>query len=105
MLHLGWLIQFTVTQGHDGKPNEPSIMQTHFVLIDHSMCTLSDAIALLLASNLPDIHLLGVSTVHGNASAENTLNNATRLLHAFSPHLNLIVYPGATKPLIRPSRY
>lgn len=65
-----------------------------------------DACAILLALNLPsDISLIGLSTVHGNASAESTLSNAIRLLHAFSPLSDeLVVHSGAKKPLIRPAR-
>ena len=35
-----------------------------------------DAIALLLALELPEIRLLGISTVNGNSSLENTTRNA-----------------------------
>ncbi|KAF8325557.1 nucleoside hydrolase [Cantharellus anzutake] len=65
-----------------------------------------DACAILLATSLPsDINLVGLSTVHGNASGECTLSNAIRLIHMFSPqHDALVVHPGAPKPLIRPSR-
>ncbi|KAF9506488.1 hypothetical protein BS47DRAFT_1378108 [Hydnum rufescens UP504] len=46
-----------------------------------------------------------IRTPNGRRSAVCTLRNATRLLYAFAPHLSdLIVYPGAAKPLIRPSR-
>ena len=39
-------------------------------------------------------------------SAESTLSNAIRLLHAFSPLSDeLVVHSGAKKPLIRPARY
>lgn len=64
-----------------------------------------DAVAILLASQLENIQLVGVSTVHGNTSADWTLKNATRLLLAFAPHLpEIVVHPGATMPLLRPSR-
>jgi inosine-uridine nucleoside N-ribohydrolase len=43
-----------------------------------------DAMAILLACNLDNLHLLGVSTVHGNADAECTRNNAARCLYAFA---------------------
>lgn len=48
--------------------------------------------------------LLNVSKVHGNSTAECTQINAIRLLEAFAPHTNIDVYPGATRPLLRPSR-
>ena len=62
-----------------------------------------DAFGLLLASQLPYFHLLGVSTVYGNASLDHTTNNALSLLDAFkvSPESHVEVYPGAQKPLKR----
>jgi len=60
-----------------------------------------DAIAILLAVHLPDIRLLGVSTVHGNTTAECTKLNAIRLLHTFGASDEIDVYPGAVRPLIR----
>ncbi|KAI0265218.1 nucleoside hydrolase [Gloeopeniophorella convolvens] len=64
-----------------------------------------DATAILLAVHCPNIHLLGVSTVHGNTTAHNTLNNASRCLHAFAAPENIKVYGGATKPLLRLTRH
>jgi uridine nucleosidase len=61
-----------------------------------------DAVAILLASQLENIVLLGVSTVHGNTTAEWTLKNATRLVLAFAPHRpDIVVHPGASTPLLR----
>ncbi|KAI0340916.1 nucleoside hydrolase [Trametopsis cervina] len=64
-----------------------------------------DATAILLALHAPGIKLLGVSTTHGNAGAINTKNNAARCLHAFGAPEDIKVYPGAPKPLIRPTRH
>ncbi|CCM00172.1 uncharacterized protein FIBRA_02200 [Fibroporia radiculosa] len=64
-----------------------------------------DATAILLAVHSPGIQLLGISTVHGNADAENTNNNAARCLHAFNAPKDIRVCPGATKPLLRPARH
>ncbi|KAI9000778.1 nucleoside hydrolase [Trametes punicea] len=64
-----------------------------------------DATAILLALHCPNIRLLGVSTVHGNASAENTNNNAARCLYAFAASEHIPVCPGAKKPLIRAERH
>jgi len=64
-----------------------------------------DAIAILLAVHCPNVHLIGVSTVHGNASAYRTARNAARSLHAFGAPEGIHVYPGASKPLIRPTRH
>ncbi|KAI0751038.1 nucleoside hydrolase [Daedaleopsis nitida] len=64
-----------------------------------------DATAIMLAVQCPNVTLLGVSTVHGNASAENTSNNAARCLYAFAAAEDIRVCPGAQKPLIRPERH
>ncbi|KAI9068471.1 nucleoside hydrolase, partial [Trametes sanguinea] len=64
-----------------------------------------DATAILLGLHCRNVRLLGVSTVHGNASAENTNNNAARCLYAFAAAEHIRVCPGATKPLIRPERH
>ncbi|KAF8605338.1 nucleoside hydrolase [Ceratobasidium sp. AG-I] len=63
-----------------------------------------DAIALLMAIYTPGVELLGVSTVHGNASRDNTFTNAIRLLHAYGADSSIRVYAGAAQPLIRPVR-
>ncbi|KAI0796998.1 nucleoside hydrolase [Abortiporus biennis] len=60
-----------------------------------------DATAILLALHWPDIELLGVSTVHGNTSADNTNLNAARCLEAFGAPEHIKVHAGARKPLIR----
>ncbi|KAI0920958.1 hypothetical protein AcV5_001296 [Taiwanofungus camphoratus] len=64
-----------------------------------------DATAMMLAVHCRNIQLLGISTVHGNASADNTSSNAARCLYAFGAPDSVRVYPGATKPLIRPTRH
>ncbi|KAJ7098799.1 Inosine/uridine-preferring nucleoside hydrolase domain-containing protein [Mycena belliarum] len=67
-----------------------------------------DATALLLALHCQNINLIGVSTVHGNAGSEFTLRNAARCLHAFGASSrcpDIRVYPGATKPLLRPAKH
>ncbi|KZT05645.1 nucleoside hydrolase [Laetiporus sulphureus 93-53] len=64
-----------------------------------------DATAIMLAVHCPGVQLLGISTVHGNTSAENTNGNAARCLYAFAAPADVQVYPGATKPLIRPTRH
>ncbi|KDQ64422.1 hypothetical protein JAAARDRAFT_28053 [Jaapia argillacea MUCL 33604] len=64
-----------------------------------------DATAILLAIHCPNIHLIGLSTVHGNASAGCTEANAARCLCAFGAPERISVYPGATKPLLRPAGY
>jgi len=39
--------------------------------------------------------------VHGNVSVKNTAINAARCLEAFAAPQDILVYPGASKPLIR----
>ncbi|GAA5980812.1 hypothetical protein JCM10908_003876 [Rhodotorula pacifica] len=66
-----------------------------------------DAIAILMALHLPQIDLLGISAVHGNASLHNTVRNAVRCLLAFGSKEQIEripVYAGAAEPLIRTSR-
>ncbi|KAJ7639215.1 uridine nucleosidase [Roridomyces roridus] len=67
-----------------------------------------DATAILLAIHSPDITLLGISTTHGNASSDWTFKNAARCLQAFgasSRYPDIRVYPGSTKPLLRPAKH
>ncbi|KIY71702.1 Inosine/uridine-preferring nucleoside hydrolase [Cylindrobasidium torrendii FP15055 ss-10] len=64
-----------------------------------------DAIAILFAVHCPNINLLGISTVHGNAPAECTAVNAARCLLAYGAPNHLRVYPGASKPLLRPAKH
>ncbi|KAG5639715.1 hypothetical protein H0H81_005898 [Sphagnurus paluster] len=64
-----------------------------------------DATALLLALHLPNIHLLGVSTTHGNAPSDCTAVNAARCLLAFGADRRIRVYPGADKPLLLPVKH
>ncbi|KWU42102.1 uridine nucleosidase [Rhodotorula sp. JG-1b] len=66
-----------------------------------------DAVAILMALHLPQIQLLGISAVHGNASLHNTVRNAVRCLLAFGSKEQIEripVYAGAAEPLIRISR-
>ena len=59
-----------------------------------------DAFALLLAAHSPKLHLLGVSTVHGNASLLNTTRNTLSILEAIGRR-DVDVYAGAEKPFCR----
>ena len=59
-----------------------------------------DAFAILLAARHPDLNLLGVSTVHGNASLENTTRNTLSVLKAIGRE-DVPVYPGTAKPFCR----
>ncbi|EEQ83736.1 hypothetical protein RJZ56_006322 [Blastomyces dermatitidis] len=59
-----------------------------------------DAFAILLAAHHPSLKLLGISTVHGNGSLENTTVNAGCILEAIG-RSDIPVYPGAYKPFCR----
>ena len=59
-----------------------------------------DAIALLLALASPEVELLGVTTVAGNAGLERTTENALRVLE-FVGRADVPVAAGAPRPLVR----
>ncbi|RMZ92242.1 hypothetical protein DV736_g525, partial [Chaetothyriales sp. CBS 134916] len=59
-----------------------------------------DACAILLAAYHPCLDLLGISTVHGNASLANTTKNTLSILEAIGKP-NIRVFPGASKPFCR----
>ncbi|PPQ74363.1 hypothetical protein CVT24_000657 [Panaeolus cyanescens] len=59
----------------------------------------------MLANNVPNIHLLGVSTTHGNADSDWTAKNAARCLVAFGAPSHVLVYPGASQPLLLPAKH
>ncbi|CZT47200.1 related to uridine ribohydrolase [Rhynchosporium secalis] len=61
-----------------------------------------DAFAILLAAYHPSMELLGISTVHGNASLANTTWNTSSILTAIGKP-DIPVYSGAAKGLIRPA--
>lgn len=58
-----------------------------------------DAVAIMLAGNHPDINLLGITVESGNQTLEKTGKNALHLCEYLS--LNVPVYLGANRPLIR----
>jgi inosine-uridine nucleoside N-ribohydrolase len=62
-----------------------------------------DAIAILLALASPEVELLGVTTVAGNASLENTTANAIRVLE-LAGRGEIPVAAGADRPLVREPR-
>lgn len=55
---------------------------------------------MLMAAHHPFLNLLGITTVHGNASLENTTTNAGSLLEAMGKP-DIPVYPGTRKPFSR----
>jgi uridine nucleosidase len=60
-----------------------------------------DAFALLLAAHHPSLHLLGVSTVFGNAPLPHTTHNTLSILTALSAAATVPVYPGAPRAFLR----
>lgn len=63
-----------------------------------------DALALALIVARPEFELLGVSTVFGNASVEQTTANALRLL-TLMDRADVPVHVGAAEPLVGRPRY
>jgi inosine-uridine nucleoside N-ribohydrolase len=61
-----------------------------------------DAVALMLAAASPEVQLLAVTTVFGNAAVEVTTANALRL-RTLAGLGNLPVAAGAARPLVYPS--
>ena len=59
-----------------------------------------DAFAILLAAHHPSLALLGISTVHGNASLAHTTANALAVLEAIGK-CDINVFPGTSKPFCR----
>jgi pyrimidine-specific ribonucleoside hydrolase len=62
-----------------------------------------DALAILLALASPEVDLLGVTTVGGNARLASTTRNALRVL-TLARRLDIPVAAGADRPLVRPLR-
>jgi uridine nucleosidase len=54
----------------------------------------------LLAGLCPRFKILGISTVHGNSSLENTTRNTLSVLEAIGRR-DVPVYPGVAKPFCR----
>jgi uridine nucleosidase len=61
---------------------------------------IQDVFAILIAAHHPSLNLLGISTIHGNASLEKTTANAGSVLEAIG-RPEIPVYPGAKKPFCR----
>ncbi|MYC07491.1 MAG: ribonucleoside hydrolase [Chloroflexi bacterium] len=58
-----------------------------------------DVLALIMALNSPDLDILALTTVEGNARLEHTTANALRLL-AYMGHGDIPVYAGSSMPLV-----
>ncbi|GAA6034119.1 hypothetical protein JCM8097_000705 [Rhodosporidiobolus ruineniae] len=66
-----------------------------------------DLVAILFALHLPSIELVGLSSVHGNASIEHMTYNCVRVLCSFgTPEQikRIPVFKGAAAPLVQPPR-
>ncbi|KAI2628913.1 Inosine/uridine-preferring nucleoside hydrolase [Xylaria nigripes] len=61
-----------------------------------------DVFAILLGAYHPGLQLLGISSVHGNASLTKTTNNALSVLSAIGKNDTIRVYRGASQALHRP---
>lgn len=59
-----------------------------------------DAIAIILAAAQPELEILGITTVSGNAEIEKTTNNALKICELVSLN-DVIVSKGAGEPLTR----
>lgn len=62
---------------------------------------IDDALALMLALSSPELQIAGVTTVSGNVPSEMGAENALKVLK-FMGRLDIPVYRGAQKPLVRP---
>lgn len=60
---------------------------------------IDDAMAILFAEAHPDIELMGITTVYGNATIDNATQNALYLKQKFG--MNALVAKGADKPLVK----
>ena len=61
-----------------------------------------DAFAILLAALHPDVKLLGISTVYGNAPLSCTTINTLAILKSIGREQDIPVYAGASQPFCRP---
>ncbi|KAF3937081.1 hypothetical protein ABW19_dt0206868 [Dactylella cylindrospora] len=61
-----------------------------------------DAFAILLSATHPFFNLLGISTIHGNASLDKVTYNALSILTAIGKP-DIPVHPGSRKPFMRPA--
>lgn len=75
-----------------GAPRIPVIMD-----VDTGV---DDAVAIALATRLPELDLIGVTTVAGNVDVEKTTENSLRVLAALGCS-SIPVYRGMSRPLAR----
>lgn len=58
-----------------------------------------DAIAILVANKIPSLEILGITVVSGNSSLDLTVKNTLKTVHHLG--MNVKVYPGMDRPMIR----
>ena len=63
---------------------------------------IDDAAAILMALASPELEVVAVTTIFGNASVDDCTANARRVLDAAGRN-DIAVYKGAGKPLVRPA--
>ena len=61
---------------------------------------IDDAAALLLALASPELSIVAITTIYGNAPVEVTTQNAYKILYSAS-RIDIPIYLGASKPLLR----
>lgn len=61
-----------------------------------------DATAILICLNCPDVEIIGISCVDGNASLQNVIRNVNRTLKVWGK-TDIPIYAGCSKALIQPS--
>jgi purine nucleosidase len=59
---------------------------------------IDDAIALMIALSIPDVHVLGISTVTGNVAVDQVTNNVLKILDHMRK--DILVYKGAPLPIV-----
>eukprot|EP00118_Oscarella_pearsei_P000282 m.4605 g.4605 ORF g.4605 m.4605 type:complete len:318 (+) comp11009_c0_seq1:118-1071(+) len=61
-----------------------------------------DAMAIMMVLARPDIRVLGITSVNGNASIDRTTENICRILEECGAADSIPVYSGAARPLVSP---
>ena len=62
-----------------------------------------DSTAILLALNAPNVEIVGISCVGGNAHLENVINNVNRTLHVYGVGGQIPIYGGCRRALVHPN--
>ena len=62
-----------------------------------------DSTAILLALNAPNVEIVGISCVGGNAHLENVINNVNRTLHVYGVGGQIPIYGGCRRAILEPN--